>query len=149
MFTFWTIWNLTLTGYGHVLLPGLSTPVWMTLSMVKPLGVQCWRRRLYISGVRTLAMWLWWCSRSGYSSSADCCLLNLASLALLNKYNNTWGVKIPHSADKLSSHLSWSESVNTICLTKYLVLPKKDRMLSGHDLFLGQVVDMVLYRRQL
>lgn len=89
-----------------VLLPGLSTPVWMTLSMVKPLGVQRWRRRLYMSRVRNLAIWLLCCVRSGYSSSAGRCLMfNLASLALLNKYNNTWGIKIARTAVEGWSHL--------------------------------------------
>ncbi len=52
-----------------------------------------------MSRVRNLVIWLLCCVRSGYSSSAGRGLVfNLASLALLNKYNNTWGVKIPRTA---------------------------------------------------
>lgn len=50
--------------------PGLSTPVWMTSSTVKPLEVLLARSSAYSSGVSTLAMWLLWPLRSGNSSSA-------------------------------------------------------------------------------
>lgn len=50
-------------------LPGLSTPVWMQSSRVNPLGVCLSLNFWYRSGVSTLAMWLLWAFRSGYSSS--------------------------------------------------------------------------------
>lgn len=54
----------------RVCIPGLSTPVWMASSNVKPLGVHLARSSAYSSGVSTLAIWLLWLLRSGNSSSA-------------------------------------------------------------------------------
>lgn len=48
--------------------PGLSTPVWMAWSSVKPLGVATPTSRAYMPGVRLLAMQLLCFRRSGYSA---------------------------------------------------------------------------------
>ncbi|KAG7272631.1 hypothetical protein CRUP_033140, partial [Coryphaenoides rupestris] len=61
-------------------IPGLSTPVWMTSSTVKPLGVSLSRRLAYISGVRILAMWLLCLLRSGNSWTGSSLLRVLSSL---------------------------------------------------------------------
>lgn len=54
-----------------LVLPGLSTPVCMTPSMVKPLALARSLSLVNMFWVKTLAMWLLCWPRSGNSSSGD------------------------------------------------------------------------------